>query len=98
MLRFALVALTACSSEAAAPVAPAPAPPADEPAPAPKHRLRILVNTESTLYDVDPDTLAVTEVGQFKFPPNVEPSMTDIALDRGGHLWGVSFQYFFEID
>jgi len=99
MLRFAcVVALTACSSEAAAPVAPPPAPPADEPVAAPKHRLKILVNTESTLYDLDPDTLAVTEVGQFKFPPGVEPSMTDIALDRGGHLWGVSFQYFFEID
>jgi hypothetical protein len=100
MLRFAVVlALTACSSEAAAPVAPPAEPPVDQPAAAPpKHYLRILVNTDTTLYDLEPDTLALTEVGRFKFPPGVDPKMTDIALDRSGHLWGVSFEYFFEID
>jgi hypothetical protein len=98
MARFAAVTLVlaACSSDAATPVAPPAA--VDEPAPVPRHRLRVLVNSESTLYDVDPDTLALSEVGRFRFPPGVDPKMTDIALDRGGHLWGVSFDYFFEID
>jgi len=100
MVRFACVALAlaACSPDAAPPPAPPPPTVVDEPAPAPKHRLRILVNTDKALYDLDPDTLALTEIGEFKFPPGVDPKMTDIALDRGGHLWGVSFEYFFEID
>jgi len=101
MLRFVApaLALAACSSDAA-PAAPPPVAPAPPPvAPAPKPPLRILVNTDTTLYDLDPDTLALAELGAFKFPPGTDDRrMTDIALDRRGRLWGVSFDAFYQID
>ena len=99
MLRVvALLALVACSSDAPSPVEPGAPPPPVEPAPPPRRRVRLLVNTDTTLYDMNPDTLALTELGRFKFPPGEDPKMTDIALDRSGRLWGVSFAAFFQID
>jgi hypothetical protein len=73
---------------------PAPPPPPKTEAPRPE---RILVNTATTLYDLDPDTLEITEVGQFQFVDGPDV-MTDIALDRDGRLWGVSFDATYAID
>jgi hypothetical protein len=59
--------------------------------------VRILVNTATTLYDLDPDSLQLTELGQFEFPDGPDV-MTDIALDHDGRLWGVSFDAIYAID
>ena len=73
-------------------VAPAPKPNVEAPPPA-----RILVNTATTLYDLDPESLRLTELGLFEFPDGPDV-MTDIALDREGRLWGVSFDAIYAID
>jgi len=52
----------------------------------------IYAHTSSTLYTWNSQTLTVTQVGPFIWPPNVlSDSMTDIAIDYDGKLFGVSF-------
>jgi len=50
-----------------------------------------------TLYEVDPETLAVTKVADFGWP--AEPDkMTDLAVDQAGRMLGVSRGYVYGVD
>lgn len=50
----------------------------------------IYAHTSSSLYQYDPQQSVVSTVGVFSFP-NGGQSMTDIAIDYEGHIFGVSF-------
>jgi hypothetical protein len=54
----------------------------------------VYAHTATTLYRVDPDTLAVTMVGDFS--PSVQ--MTDIAIDKTGLMIGLSFTDVYRVD
>lgn len=54
----------------------------------------VYAHTASTLYRVDPDTLAIEEVGEFQGAVNV----TDIALDKDGNMFAVAFASIYRID
>ena len=59
----------------------------------------VYAHTASTLYRVDPDTLAIQLVGNFGWPASVgSDSMTDIAIDKTGQMIGVSFTRVFRVD
>ena len=57
----------------------------------------IYAHTSSTLYRVDPDSLAITMVGDFNFTQPFE-QMTDLAIDKNGQLVGVSFFSVYTVD
>ena len=59
----------------------------------------VYAHTADTLYQVDPDTLAITMVGAFGWPASVgTDQMTDIAIDKTGQMTGVSFTRVYRID
>ena len=59
----------------------------------------VYAQTESTLYRVDPDTLAITMVGDFGWPSSVvSDSMTDIAIDQSGTMIGISYTRVYRVD
>jgi hypothetical protein len=58
----------------------------------------VYAHTDTTLYKVNPDTLAITEVGDFVWPSGVTDQMTDIAIDHGGGMVGISFGSVYQID
>ncbi len=59
----------------------------------------VYAHTASTLYKVDPDTLAITQIGDFQWPSSVfSDQMTDIAIDKNGKMLGVSFGSVYEVD
>ncbi len=52
----------------------------------------IFAHTADTLFTWDAETLQLTQIGKFGWPPNIgADTMTDIAIDYEGHLYGVSF-------
>ncbi|MBA3463060.1 MAG: hypothetical protein H0T46_24095 [Deltaproteobacteria bacterium] len=57
----------------------------------------VYAHTASTLYKVDPDTLAITMVASFAWS-NGSDSMTDIAIDKTGLMLGVSGTSVYRID
>ncbi len=57
----------------------------------------VYAHSASTLYKVDPDTLAVSTVGGFGWP-GVPDQMTDLAIDRNGQLIGISFGAVYRVD
>jgi hypothetical protein len=57
----------------------------------------VYAHSASTLYRVDPDTLAITMVGDFGWP-NGSDQMTDIAIDKTGKMIGVSFGSVYAVD
>ncbi|MBA3454801.1 MAG: hypothetical protein H0T42_17065 [Deltaproteobacteria bacterium] len=57
----------------------------------------VYAHTESALYKVDPDTLAITQIGSFVWSHGTD-SMTDIAIDKTGVMIGVSFTSVYRID
>lgn len=57
----------------------------------------VYAHTASTLYKVDPDTLAITMIGNFQWS-NGSDSMTDIAIDKTGLMLGVSGTSVYRID
>lgn len=57
----------------------------------------VYAHTASTLYRVDPDTLAITMVGDFGWP-NGPDQMTDLAIDQTGLMVGVSFGSVYKVD
>ena len=57
----------------------------------------VYAHTMSTLYRVDPDTLAISMVGNFNWP-NGSDMMTDIAIDKNGMMLGLSFTSVYRID
>jgi len=58
----------------------------------------VYAHSSSTLYRVDPDTLAISMVGDFGWPSSVPDQMTDIAIDKTGKMIGVSFTSVYEVD
>ena len=57
----------------------------------------VYAHTDSMLYTVDPDTLAIAPVAAFGWP-NGSDTMTDIALDHAGNMVGISYGSIFAID
>lgn len=74
---------------------PDASPPVD--APPPPENAAVYAHSETALYRIDPDTLAVTEIGLFQWP-NGADSMTDIAIDKTGRIIGVSFGSVYQVD
>jgi hypothetical protein len=58
----------------------------------------VYAQTATTLYRVDPDTLAITKVGDFVWPSLLGDTMTDIAIDKTGMMIGVSFSSVYRVD
>lgn len=72
---------------------PADAPPGDSTEELPS---KVYAHTGKTLYVIDTTTLNQTRIGDFT---NLgATSMTDIAVDRDGKMWGISFTKIYEID
>lgn len=57
----------------------------------------VYAHTSSQLYKVDPDTLAITLVGNFTFATGSD-QITDIAIDKSGLMIGMSFTSVYRID
>lgn len=58
----------------------------------------IYAHSSSELYQVDPDTLAVTLIGPFGWGSVGYDEMTDIAVDRLGAIVGISFGSVYSVD
>jgi hypothetical protein len=61
----------------------------------------LYAHSQSTLYRVDPDSLAISEIGEFAWPinaPQIPDQMTDLAIDSNGKMVGVSFTSVYEVD
>lgn len=59
----------------------------------------VYAHTPEELFKVDPETMAVSSVAAFVFPPSEEsPRITDIALDRDGKMVGVTRDTVYAID
>jgi hypothetical protein len=63
----------------------------------PPENAAVYAHSDRTLYRIDPDTLAVSLVGDFGWPL-IADQMTDIAIDKDGVMIGVSFTQVYEID
>ncbi len=98
------VALAGCTGDAASPaaapdpeVAPPPAsPPSAPPSPAPVQLA--LLNTADELYRLDPSTLDVNRLGAFSFREGGGDPITDLAVDRRGRMWALSFEAVYRVD
>jgi hypothetical protein len=65
----------------------------------PKVTDKVYAHSATTLYQVDPDDLTLTAVGDFGWPTGMETEeMTDIALDGDGKMVGVSFGNLYSVD
>ncbi len=58
----------------------------------------VYAHTDTTLYKVDPDTYAVSMVGDFVWPGGATDQMTDIAIDSAGGMVGISFTQVYKVD
>jgi hypothetical protein len=60
---------------------------------------KVYAHSASTLYEVDPNDLTVTVVGDFGWPAgSLGEEMTDIALDEDGNMVGVSFSRVYAVN
>jgi hypothetical protein len=57
----------------------------------------VYANSYFNLYAVNPDTLDVTLVGPFGWPRG-DDMMTDIAVDKDSHVWGISWGALYSVD
>lgn len=57
----------------------------------------VYAHSASTLYKIDPDTLAVTKIASFGWPSGTD-EMTDIAVDKNGAIIGVSETSVYRVD
>jgi hypothetical protein len=57
----------------------------------------VYAHTASTLFKVDPDTLAISRVGDFQWSSGFD-QMTDIAIDAQGMMIGISFTSVYRVD
>jgi hypothetical protein len=76
---------------------PMPDAPPDMAADAAELKTFVYAHTSSALYRVDPDTLAITLIGDFVWPGAAD-MMTDLAIDKHGQLVGVSFTSVYTVD
>ena len=58
----------------------------------------VYANTSDTLYEVEPSTGELTEVGQFHQGSQVVEYFVDIAIDLAGHMYGGTFDALYRID
>jgi hypothetical protein len=58
----------------------------------------VYAHTASTLFRVDPDTLAVQMVAPFGWGSVGSDSMTDIAIDKTGQMLGISYSRVYRVD
>lgn len=60
----------------------------------------VYAHSPSTLYKMDPTTYAITKIGDFQIAGGGGPvsDMTDIALDKSGVMYGVTFSLLYRID
>jgi len=66
-------------------------------APAVEGEPAVYANTASALFKVDPDTLAITRIGNFQWSSGSD-QMTDIAIDSSGMMIGISFTSVYRVD
>jgi hypothetical protein len=57
----------------------------------------VYAHTATTLFKVDPDTLAITRVNDFQWSTGFD-QMTDIAIDGQGMMIGISFTSVYRVD
>lgn len=57
----------------------------------------VYAHTATTLYRVDPDTLAIDEIGDFTFATGSD-NITDIAIDKTGRMIAISFGAVYHVD
>ncbi|MDX2087335.1 MAG: hypothetical protein SFX73_05775 [Kofleriaceae bacterium] len=57
----------------------------------------VYAHTSTKLYRVDPESLAITEIGTFGWS-NGPDEMTDLAIDKEGRMIGVSFDSVYRVD
>jgi hypothetical protein len=60
--------------------------------------IKVYAHSDSTLYQLDPKTLAISSIGPFTAAGGFTDQMTDIALDKDGQMFGVSFTTLYRID
>jgi hypothetical protein len=58
----------------------------------------VYAHSSSALYKVDPDTLAITKIGDFGWGSVGSDVMTDIAIDKNGVMIGVSYDRVYKVD
>jgi hypothetical protein len=59
----------------------------------------VYAHTSDALFRVDPDTFAVSKVGDFAWPASVGlDSMTDLAVDKNGLMIGISYSRVYRVD
>jgi hypothetical protein len=59
----------------------------------------VYAHTSDTLFRVNPDNFAVTQVAPFGWPSSVgSDQMTDIAIDKNGMMIGVSYTRVYRVD
>jgi hypothetical protein len=63
----------------------------------PNEQVFVYAHTSSTLYQVNPDTLAIQEIGDFTFTTGSD-EITDIAIDKNNLMIGISFGSVYRID
>ncbi|MBA3540522.1 MAG: hypothetical protein H0T79_13010 [Deltaproteobacteria bacterium] len=57
----------------------------------------VFAHTASRLYRVDPDSLAIDDIGDFAFTTGSD-QITDIAINKSGEMLGISFGSVYRID
>ncbi len=67
--------------------------PEEEPAPEP-----IYVNSGQLLYSFDPETATITEIGPFMHGGDAISTMTDIAIDLSGRMFGITYESLWRIN
>jgi len=63
----------------------------------PPENAAVYAHSSSSLYRVDPDTLIVSEVAPFQWPSGID-TMTDIAIDKDGNMYGISFDSVYAVN
>lgn len=62
-------------------------------------KTRVYAHTADTLFEVDPDSFAITPIADFVWPDNTDiTNMTDIALDEDGNMIGVTKTTVYAVD
>jgi len=100
-----MIALVACGPDARngnggdddGPPVDAPTTPTTDGDPIGGGQTYVYAHTADALYRVDPDSLAITKVGNFGWSSGSD-QMTDIAIDKTGMMIGTSFTAVYRID
>ncbi|MBX3160011.1 MAG: hypothetical protein KF773_28840 [Deltaproteobacteria bacterium] len=58
----------------------------------------VFAHSPSTLYRIDPDTLAVSTIGAFQWPNGGSDQMTDLAINSDNVMIGISFGSVYRVD